>query len=204
MKASAAVVYNEQVEAVDALKRLYEDQVLSLQTAFDSFCKSPEKAEKVHGFYPKVTIRLTDEQIQVPNGSFGFCDRAGVYETTITQPSLFYWYILRQFKALNDNHDCQFEIQLSDEVIPIHFAFPDGIHLEGQLDAAAQQKFFKVFDSPDLNFTDDSIANSELYWGERATLPLALFRAQRIDYSLHRLQHYTGTAPQAFQKFVHR
>ncbi|MGB0844408.1 MAG: AMP nucleosidase, partial [Alphaproteobacteria bacterium] len=62
--------------------------------------------------------------------------------------------------------------------------------------------FFKVFDSPDLKLTDDAIANSELYWGKRSKLPLSLFKAQRVDYSLHRLQHYTGTAPKEFQKFV--
>src|SRR5690606_16018 len=35
-----------------------------------------------------------------------------------------------------------------------------------------------------------------------APLPLALFRAARIDYSLHRLRHYTGTSPEHFQNFV--
>src|SRR5262249_43974072 len=33
-------------------------------------------------------------------------------------------------------------------------------------------------------------------------LPLALFRAARVDYSLHRLVHYTGTGPEHFQNFV--
>ena len=33
-------------------------------------------------------------------------------------------------------------------------------------------------------------------------LPLAPFTAQRIDYSLHRLSHYTATSPQHFQNFV--
>jgi hypothetical protein len=32
--------------------------------------------------------------------------------------------------------------------------------------------------------------------------PLALFRAARVDYSLHRLFHYTGTDPEHFQNFV--
>jgi AMP nucleosidase len=32
--------------------------------------------------------------------------------------------------------------------------------------------------------------------------PLALFRAARVDYSLHRLHHYTGTDPEHFQNFV--
>src|SRR5690606_22741406 len=32
--------------------------------------------------------------------------------------------------------------------------------------------------------------------------PLAPFTAQRIDYSLHRLSHYTATSPEHFQNFV--
>jgi AMP nucleosidase len=33
-------------------------------------------------------------------------------------------------------------------------------------------------------------------------MPLAPFTAQRIDYSLHRLSHYTATTPNHFQNFV--
>ncbi|MDE1999139.1 MAG: AMP nucleosidase, partial [Burkholderiales bacterium] len=32
--------------------------------------------------------------------------------------------------------------------------------------------------------------------------PLSLFTAPRVDYSLHRLRHYTGTSPAHFQNFV--
>jgi AMP nucleosidase len=40
----------------------------------------------------------------------------------------------------------------------------------------------------------------EIRPGEPA--PLALFTAPRVDYSLQRLRHYTGTAPEHFQNFV--
>ncbi len=39
-------------------------------------------------------------------------------------------------------------------------------------------------------------------WRPGKPAPLALFRAARIDYSLHRLLHYTGTGPAHFQNFV--
>ncbi len=49
---------------------------------------------------------------------------------------------------------------------------------------------------------DDSIVNGthELKSGEPR--PLALFTAPRVDYSLHRLRHYTGTSPEHFQNYV--
>jgi AMP nucleosidase len=59
-----------------------------------------------------------------------------------------------------------------------------------------------VFDLPDLGAMDDGIANGT--WEQRPgeAQPLALFTAARVDYSLHRLRHYTGTAPEWFQNFV--
>ena len=59
-----------------------------------------------------------------------------------------------------------------------------------------------VFDTPDLAAMDDAIANGTLPRLPDAPEPLALFRAARVDYSLHRLFHYTGTDPEYFQNFV--
>jgi AMP nucleosidase len=58
------------------------------------------------------------------------------------------------------------------------------------------------FDLPDLAAMDDGIANGTHEPGPGAHQPLALFTAPRVDYSLHRLRHYTGTAPEHFQNFV--
>jgi AMP nucleosidase len=47
-----------------------------------------------------------------------------------------------------------------------------------------------------------AIADGTLQLPLGAPAPLALFRAARIDYSLHRLFHYTGTDPEHFQNLV--
>ena len=59
-----------------------------------------------------------------------------------------------------------------------------------------------LFDLPDLAAMDDGIANGTHEPRPGEPQPLALFTAPRIDYSLHRLRHYTGTAPEHFQNFV--
>ncbi len=59
-----------------------------------------------------------------------------------------------------------------------------------------------VFDLPDLAAMDDGIANGTYEAAAGQPQPLALFTAPRVDYSLHRLRHYTGTAPEWFQNFV--
>ena len=59
-----------------------------------------------------------------------------------------------------------------------------------------------VFDTPDLNITDDMIVNGTYDTESGVPLPLATFTAQRVDYSLARLSHYTATLPGHFQNFV--
>jgi AMP nucleosidase len=59
-----------------------------------------------------------------------------------------------------------------------------------------------VFDLPDLGVMDDGIANGTYEARDGEAQPLSLFTAARVDYSLHRLRHYTGTAPEWFQNFV--
>jgi AMP nucleosidase len=87
----------------------------------------------------------------------------------------------------------------------VHFAYRRDINAEGGLSSAklpADLPLRDVFDSPELGAMDDAIANGTLQLPPGAPGPLALFRAARVDYSLHRLYHYTGTDPQHFQNFV--
>ena len=59
-----------------------------------------------------------------------------------------------------------------------------------------------LFPMPDLSQTDDQIANGTYWPADGEPEPLAIFTAERVDYSLHRLYHYSGTAPQHFQRFI--
>ena len=55
---------------------------------------------------------------------------------------------------------------------------------------------------PDLNTMNDDIVNGVAGPLPDGTHHLAAFTAQRIDYSLARLQHYTATKAEHFQNFV--
>jgi AMP nucleosidase len=59
-----------------------------------------------------------------------------------------------------------------------------------------------LFDLPDLAAMDDGIANGTHDPAPGEPQPLALFTAPRVDYSLQRLRHYSGTSPEHFQNFV--
>src|SRR5439155_25686077 len=132
----------------------------------------------------------------------GFVAGPGVYETTLTRPDLFGNYYREQFSLLLRNHRVALEVGPSQQPIPVHFSLADTDHLEVSLSAERRLLMRDLFDLPDLAAMDDGIANGTYEPGEGQPRPLSLFTAPRVDYSLHRLRHYTGTAPEHFQNFV--
>src|ERR1700750_2540820 len=86
--------------------------------------------------------------------------------------------------------------------MPLHFSCAEHDHVEGTLSALQRMQLRDMFDLPNLAAMDDGIANGTHETPPGNAAPLALFTAPRVDYSLHRLRHYTGTAPEHFQNFV--
>ena len=194
--------FTDPAKAVAALVRLYEEQTSYLRTQLANFAKGGKLKEPARAFYPKIRTEVGVRQQQRVTHAYGFCDQPGHYETTITRPALFERYLLEQLEELRRNHDCSFKLGLSDIPIPIHFAYEDGIHVEHGLDSNQIAQFQTLFDPPDLAVMDDEWVNGEIELGPDDPRPLSHFTAPRIDYSLHRLRHYTGTDCHHFQNFV--
>lgn len=125
-----------------------------------------------------------------------------LYSTTLTRPDVFSSYYLEQFRQLIRNHGEPLEVGVSETPIPIHFAWPAGMHLEGELDPERTARIREHFDLPDLSYMDDTIVNGTYRVAQFGDRPLAPFTAPRVDYSLHRLRHYTGAQPGAFQNVI--
>src|SRR3569623_2022605 len=126
----------------------------------------------------------------------------GHFATTITQPALFENYLIEQLRLIMRNHGVQVTVSESTTPIPLHFAFLEGTYVDGAAAERIKRPIRALFDVPDLDGTDDQIANGTFEVAIGEARPLAPFTAQRIDYSLHRLSHYTATTPQHFQNFV--
>ena len=194
--------FDDPIDAVDAIEALYQTESQRLREQFAEFAKGKSFAERIRGYYPFVRIEVGTLRATPMTRSYGFCDRAGTYETTITRPDLFRRYLHEQFQELCKNHGCGIEIGLSDVAMPIHFAFPEGLHLEHGLGAEQIARFSELFDPPDLATMDDELVNGEIDLPPDAIQPLSHFTAPRVDYSLHRLRHYTGTDASEFQNFI--
>ena len=76
------------------------------------------------------------------------------------------------------------------------------VYIEATMLAERRLLLRDRFDLPDLYAMDDGIANGTFEPGPGEPGPLALFTAPRVDYSLHRLRHYTATASEHLQNFV--
>ncbi len=192
--------------ALDRVIEIYAENTAILRAAFKQFTQGQEMPQRVRACYPFVRITTDKATHTDTRQSFGFVAGPGTYQTTLTQPVLFSQYLLSQFKLLLQNHPAPLEVGVSELPIPVHFAFVDGIHVEGDLDPEHLRQLPDVFDLPDLAEMDDRIVNGT-YEVENGAWrdgphPLALFTGPRIDYSLHRLRHYTATAPHQFQRYV--
>lgn len=194
--------FTDPTAALGALKSLYAAESARLRHAFEAFVAKGALPAPVRGHYPKLSVVIEEAMLRPPARSYGFCDAPGVYETTITRPDLFESYLRIQLEELKANHDCAFTVSLSDMPMPIHFAYPEGLHVEGAFEAEKVRAFARLFDAPDLATMDDQLVNGEVDLRGAAARPLSLFTGPRVDYSLHRLKHYTGTDSAHFQNFV--
>jgi AMP nucleosidase len=86
--------------------------------------------------------------------------------------------------------------------MPLHFAFLEDSYVDAGAAERIRRPLRDLFDVPDLTGTDDHIANGTYEPVPGEAMPLGPFTAQRIDYSLHRLSHYTATSPIHFQNYV--
>jgi AMP nucleosidase len=208
----APAQFTDAAAAMAQVQTIYNAQIEHLRSAMQRFVAAgdaetqPSKLQKARAFYPFVRIH-TDTMLrsQLPDLarlSFGFVAEPGRYETTLTRPDLYANYYLEQFRLLLQNHKVVLEIGTSTQPIPIHFSFAEHDHVEGNMSAERRSLMRDVFDLPDLAAMDDGIANGTFEPRAGEAMPLSLFTAPRVDYSLHRLRHYTGTAPEWFQNFV--
>jgi AMP nucleosidase len=202
-KPIATEAFTDAVAAVARLEAIYERNTAFLRQRFEAYLKGETPAARVRAVYPFVRITTATHARLDSRLSYGFVSGPGTHETTVTRPDLFRAYFAEQIRLLLLNHGVPVEIGESDEPIPVHFAYRRDISSEAGFSNAPTEGMLRdLFDVPDLATIDDAIVNGT--WPRRpgAPVPLAMFRAARVDYSLHRLYHYTGTDPEHFQNFV--
>jgi AMP nucleosidase len=203
----ATEAFTDATAAVARLDEIYDRNTRFLRDHFEAYVNGEPLTTRVRATYPLVRMTTSTHARLDSRLSYGFVAGPGIHETTVTQPSLFRAYLTEQIKLLIENHGVPVEIGESNEAIPVHFAYRRDMNIEvaasaGRKSPVDRPPLRDVFDTPDLAAMDDAIANGTLQRLPGAPEPLALFPAARVDYSLYRLYHYTGTDPEHFQNFV--
>lgn len=190
-------------QALDQLEALYDRSVNALREAIGVYIEkgelpNVEAREKGLFVYPQLSVSWNGSASK-PSKTRAYArfTHAGRYSTTITRPSLFRAYLIEQLTLLCQDYGAQIEVGLSAHEIPYPYVI-DGSELT--LDRSMSAGLTRFFPTTELAQIGDETADglfhpTELY-------PLSHFDARRVDFSLARLRHYTGTQVEHFQPFV--
>jgi AMP nucleosidase len=194
--------FSDPAAAVARLEELYFAATEFLSRHFTAVVKGGKPAARIRACYPEIRLTTTSHVKTDSRLSFGHVAGPGTYSTTVTRPDLFRNYLTQQIELLVRHHGQPVVIAASDTPIPVHFAVAGNpkvsVPQEGVLDFSLRD----VFDVPDLATTNDDIVNGTRQFHPDGSRPLAPFTAQRVDYSLARLSHYTATDATHFQNHV--
>ncbi|MGB3405856.1 MAG: AMP nucleosidase [Jannaschia sp.] len=194
--------FSDAAEAVAELRRLYAEATDYLRHSFAQAIAGGVPDCRYRAFYPEVRMTTTSFARTDSRLSFGHVAEPGHYAATITRPDLFEKYLTAQLSLLIRSHEVPVSVGYSDTPIPVHFAVLGDAQMTVPQDGVLPFLMRDVFDVPDLETTNDAIVNGTGFTFEDGARPLAPFTAQRVDYSLARLAHYTATDPDDFQNHV--
>ncbi len=194
--------FREACSAVDYLTELYDDAAAFLCQRFSQALSEGAPSRRIRAFYPEIRLTTTSFAQIDSRLSFGHVAEPGTYATTITRPQLMRDYLVQQISLVMENHGVPVTVGPSRTPIPVHFAVAGHPGLSVPQEGATTFILRDVFDVPDLSTTNDDIVNGTYVPGPDEMGALAPFTAQRVDYSLARLTHYTATDPAHFQNYV--
>jgi AMP nucleosidase len=191
--------FDDPVAAVARITAIYAESIAAIRQAFAEAARGREP-QRVDACYPYIVVSIGRSDLHIDARlSYGVLLEPGTYGTTLTRPDLFGRYYEEQIGYILKHHSVPVWVGVSSRPIPLPFVIEESVTDISEADLRALQAHFAL---PDLSATDDAIANGTFVRKPDEPRPLALFTAERVDYSLARLAHYTGTSPEHFQNFV--
>lgn len=190
-------------DVLDKLSLLYSNAIDSLRDAIAIYVEEgriPDITERDNGLFAYPELCVTWE------GKVDHCEKTrayarfvkrGNYTITVTQPELFRTYLAEQLSILQQDYDVTFAVRPSKIEIPYPFVI-DGSDLV--LDRSISSHLAAHFPITDLSHISDDITDG--LYSATDEMPLSHFDALRVDFSLARLKHYTGTPPEHVQPYI--
>jgi AMP nucleosidase len=191
---------------VDELIETYDGAVAALRHALACYLQNgakPSARERQRGLFAYPELRIDYEHgapAPPPSRAFGRLNQPGPYATSIARPRLFRQYLIEQLNYLVGDYQVKVTTGRSASEIPYAYALDGADDL--RLDGVGAAELGRWFPTTELAHIGDEIADGEWDHGLGLPRPLALFDGPRVDFSLARLRHYTGTEPQDIQRYV--
>ena len=187
--------------AVDRLIALYEEAVSDVARRFLDYAAGKLKSgDYAAPTYPYLCAEVPAEKsIQTGSLALGRIAGTSLHGASITAPRLFANYLGEQLTRITESFEAKLFVGRSRTPVPLTFALE---HATANLSPQQREELQHYFHMPNLVTTNDVIVDGGMILERGGALPLSLFTAERTDYSLHRIQHYTATKPEHFQNFI--
>ncbi|MFN0024773.1 MAG: AMP nucleosidase [Parvularculaceae bacterium] len=187
--------------AVERLVALYDEAIRAVEQRFANYAGGKLKpGPHAAPTYPYLLAEVPPERaIQTGSLALGQITASSLHGASITAPRLFSRYLLEQLHRITERFEAQLFVGRSRTPIPLTFALEQATALLNPRQREELQHFFHM---PNLVATNDVIVDGGLILERGGAQPLSLFTAERTDYSLHRIHHYTATRPEHFQNFI--
>ncbi|MGU0015792.1 hypothetical protein ACVXG9_07585 [Escherichia coli] len=187
---------------MNKLDALYEQSVVALRNAIGNYITSgelPDENARKQGLfvYPSLTVTWNGSTTNPPKRAH----LVALPTQAATPPRLlallFRSYLNEQLTLLYQDYGAHISVQPSQHEIPYPYVI-DGSELT--LDRSMSAGLTRYFPTTELAQIGDETADGIYHPTEFS--PLSHFDARRVDFSLARLRHYTGTPVEHFQPFV--
>jgi len=191
---------------VDELIERHEHSVTNLRRAIAAYLSDhtlpdAEARGRGHFAYPELRVDYEAEGAHPRiTRAFGRLNQSGSYATSVTRPRMFRRYLEDQLTLLVRDYKVRVSVGLSDQEIPYPYVLDGSDELS--LDGAVPADLARWFPSVRLSDIGDEIADGLFALANDPTRPLSLFEGSRVDFSLARLKHYSGTPAEDFRPYI--
>ena len=191
---------------LDELSAVYDESAANLRSALARYVASgelPDREARAAGLFAYPELRVDHVRMsasEFPSRAFGRLNHPGRYATSIAQPRLFRKYLEEQLHYLVSDYAVELSVGRSPSEIPYPYVLDGSDDL--RLEEGRAAELARGFPTPELVHIGDEIADGAWDYGVRPERPLSLFDGPRVDFSLARLRHYTGTPVHHTQRYV--
>ena len=193
-------------DLIDRICEIYEESVGGLRSALAHYLKtgdppSPRKRAKGIFAYPELRLDYPHgAPIQFPPRAFGRLNQPGRYAISITRPRLFRKYLTEQLQYLVSDYEVELSVARSPSEIPFPYVLDGSEDL--RLDEVKAADLARWFPTTELSHIGDEIVDGVWTQPSGGARPLSMFDGPRVDFSLARLRHYTGTPSEHTQRYL--